>query len=202
MDDSPTHRHLPICSHEWALPGPLRLMSMAKNTAKTDNPSGPSTPPTAHEAKALAVCAAHGNRPDELLEILHALQDELGYVPEATLPVIAIALNLLARRSLWRGDVLPRLPPRRPWAHTSSRFAGQKPARRWARDALCRHAEKKLGTELRRDVDRRQIHLEAVYCLGNCALSPAMMVDEDLYGCVDKALRQHRGRRSSTGAAA
>ena len=27
--------------------------------------------------------------------------------------------------------------------------------------------------------------LEAVYCLGNCALSPAMMIDGNLFGCVD-----------------
>jgi formate dehydrogenase subunit gamma len=31
-----------------------------------------------------------------------------------------------------------------------------------------------------------QFSLEAVYCLGNCALSPAMMIDGDLYGCVDQ----------------
>ena len=30
-----------------------------------------------------------------------------------------------------------------------------------------------------------RITLEAVYCLGNCALSPAVMVDDRLYGRVD-----------------
>ena len=34
------------------------------------------------------------------------------------------------------------------------------------------------------DPDGR-ITLEAVYCLGNCALSPAVMVDDRLYGRVD-----------------
>ena len=45
------------------------------------------------EERARAICAAHGNRPDELLEIFHDVQHELGYVPEPALPVIANALN-------------------------------------------------------------------------------------------------------------
>lgn len=46
------------------------------------------------EARALAICVHHGNRPDELLEILQcALQTNSAY-PETTLPVIANALNL------------------------------------------------------------------------------------------------------------
>ena len=43
---------------------------------------------------AKAVCARHGFRPDALIEILHDVQHEAGYVPQAALPVIAEALNL------------------------------------------------------------------------------------------------------------
>ncbi len=35
----------------------------------------------------------YGNRPDALLEILHDLQEELGFIPESTLPALAKALN-------------------------------------------------------------------------------------------------------------
>ena len=38
-----------------------------------------------------------------LLPILHALQHDYGYVPEAALPLIARELNL----SPWRGHLLP-----------------------------------------------------------------------------------------------
>ncbi len=44
--------------------------------------------------------------------------------------------------------------------------------------------------------------LETVYCLGNCALSPAMLVDGELHGRVDAdphALDPRRGR-AMTGA--
>ena len=40
------------------------------------------------------ICLAHGNRPDELLEIFYDVQAKLGHVPESALPVIAEALTL------------------------------------------------------------------------------------------------------------
>ena len=46
--------------------------------------------------------------------------------------------------------------------------------------------EEKLGVKFGETTADGQFSLEAVYCLGNCALSPAMMIDGDLYGCVDK----------------
>lgn len=157
---------------------------MAKNTAKTDNPSGPSTPPTAHEAKALAVCAGRGNRPDELLEILHALQDDIGYVPEATLPVIASALNL-SRAEVHGVVTFYHDFHREPVGAHVIKICRAEACQAMGTDALCRHAEKKLGTELGGTSKDGKYTIEAVYCLGNCALSPAVMVGENLYGKVD-----------------
>jgi formate dehydrogenase subunit gamma len=52
-------------------------------------------------------------------------------------------------------------------------------------DEVCRHAEQRLGTKFGATSGDGQFTLEAVYCLGNCARSPAMMIDGDLFGCVD-----------------
>ncbi|MFA5899537.1 MAG: NAD(P)H-dependent oxidoreductase subunit E, partial [Hyphomicrobium sp.] len=49
--------------------------------------------PLGSEELARTICAAHDNQPDELLEIFHELQHELGYVPEQVLTVIGEALN-------------------------------------------------------------------------------------------------------------
>ena len=62
---------------------------MAKNS-KPQPASQPAAPPPAIEARAIAICAAHGNRPDELLEIMHDIQHEIGHVPESTLPVLSL----------------------------------------------------------------------------------------------------------------
>ena len=71
-------------------------------------------------------------------------------------------------------------------ADTSSRYAAPRPARRCNTEEVCRHAEQRLGTRFGETSPDGEFTLQAVYCLGNCALSPAMMIDGDLFGCVDK----------------
>jgi len=68
---------------------------MAKKVARPNKkpPEAESRPPTPAEIAALATCERYGNKADELLEILHDLQHQLGYIPEETLPVIGRALN-------------------------------------------------------------------------------------------------------------
>lgn len=152
--------------------------------------SRPSTPtivteaPAGCEDRARAICAEHGNRPDELLEIFHALQAEFSYVPEQVLPTIAEALNR-SRAEVY--GVLSfyhdfrRSPPGRHVVKICQAEACQA----MHTEKLSGHAEEKLGTRLGETSPDGEYTLEAVYCLGNCALSPAMMVDGDLFGCVD-----------------
>jgi formate dehydrogenase subunit gamma len=52
-------------------------------------------------------------------------------------------------------------------------------------DALCDHAKASLKTGFGETSADGEVTLQAVYCLGNCALSPAMMVDGKLYGRVN-----------------
>src|ERR1700733_9338253 len=42
----------------------------------------------------LSIVAEHKSRPGPLIEILHAVQAALGYVPAASVPIIAERLNL------------------------------------------------------------------------------------------------------------
>jgi formate dehydrogenase subunit gamma len=51
--------------------------------------------------------------------------------------------------------------------------------------ALTSQAEEKLGIKIKETTDDGQVTLEPVYCLGNCACSPAIMIDERVYGRVD-----------------
>jgi formate dehydrogenase subunit gamma len=151
--------------------------------AKT--PTIASEPPPQSEERARAICEAHGNRPDELLEIFHAVQAELGFVPDVVLPVIASALNLS------RADVYGVLSFYHDFRRTPPGRHVVKICRAEACQALhteevCRHAEQRLGTRFGETSADGEYTLEPVYCLGNCALSPAMMIDGNLFGCVDK----------------
>lgn len=132
-----------------------------------------------------AICAAYGNRPDSLIEILHAVQSKLSYVPETAVPAIAEALNL--SRADVHGVVsfyhdFRRTAPGRHVLHLCRAEACQSMGAR----RLAAHAEKKLGIAFGETTKDGAITLKAVYCLGNCALAPAVMIDGALQGCLDE----------------
>lgn len=132
------------------------------------------------------LCAAHGNRPAELIEILHEIQAKLGYVPEGATQVLAGALNL--SRAEVHGVIsfyhdFRRAPPGRHIVRVCRAEACQAVGC----ESLAKHAETSLGIAFGQSRDDGKARLEAVYCLGNCALGPAVMIDGDLHGRVDAA---------------
>jgi formate dehydrogenase subunit gamma len=46
------------------------------------------------------------------------------------------------------------------------------------------HARRRLGVDFHQTTSDGTFSLEPVYCLGNCACSPAIMIDGELYGRV------------------
>jgi formate dehydrogenase subunit gamma len=136
------------------------------------------------EVKALALCAAYGNKPSELLEILHDLQHDLGYVPEAVLPVIANALNL-SRAEVHGVVTFYHDFKRQPGGRYTIKICRAEACQSMGTDALCQHAEQSLNTKLGGTSADGIVTIEQVFCLGNCALSPAVLVGDKLYGKVD-----------------
>jgi formate dehydrogenase subunit gamma len=123
------------------------------------------------------------SKPGALLPILHAVQDALGCVPPAVVPVIADGLNL--SRAEVHGVIsfyhyFRDTPPGR---HTI-RLCRAEACQSMNQRALEAHAKARLGIDFHGTTADGAFSLEPVYCLGNCALSPAMLVDEDLYGRV------------------
>ena len=119
------------------------------------------------------------------LPMLHALQDEFGYVDPQAVPLIAEVLNL--SRAEVHGAI--------------SFYHDFKTAPQPARVIkLCRaEACQALGCESVVD-DLARTHgiavddhhagdaiVETVYCLGNCALGPSALIDGELIGRVDAA---------------
>ena len=123
------------------------------------------------------------DQPGALLPILHGIQDELGYVPPGAIPGIAQALNL--SRAEVHGVVtfyhhFRTTPPGRHTLHVCRAESCQAVGA----GKLAEHAKSRLGVEFHQTTADGEFTLEPVYCLGNCALSPAMMVDGDVYGRV------------------
>lgn len=140
------------------------------------------------EQRAAIRAAVQGNRdkPGNLLPVLHAVQDALGYVPRDAIALIAFELNLS------RAEVHGVLsfyhwfrcePPGRHVLHLCRAEACQ--AVGAAR--LEAHAKKTLGIDFHGTTSDGALTLEPVYCLGNCALGPSLMIDQTLCGRVTPA---------------
>jgi formate dehydrogenase subunit gamma len=121
--------------------------------------------------------------PGALLPILHAIQDKFGYVPTQALPVVARVLNL--SRAEVHGVVtfyhfFRTTPPGR---HTLYLCRAESCQAMGAR-MLEQHVREKLAVDFHETTTDGRYSLEPVYCLGNCACSPAIMIDETVYGRV------------------
>jgi formate dehydrogenase subunit gamma len=142
------------------------------------------TPREATAAREIAL--RYGNRPDSLLEILHDLQEELGFVPEAALPALAKALNL--SRAEVHGVVTFYHDFRRePAGRHVIKVCRAEACQSMRGNELAAMIERYLQVKMGQTTADGAITVEAVYCLGNCALSPAIMVDGKLVGRVDPA---------------
>jgi formate dehydrogenase subunit gamma len=129
------------------------------------------------------VVAKLKDTPGALLPILHAIQDAIGYVPSAAVPTIAQGLNL--SRAEVHGVIsfyhyFRETPPGRHTIHLCRAEACQSMNQR----GLEAHAKQALGVDFHETTANGTFSFEPVYCLGNCACSPAMMIDGELYGRV------------------
>jgi formate dehydrogenase subunit gamma len=122
-------------------------------------------------------------RPGPLLEVLHAVQAALGYIPPAAVPLVAEGLNLSRAEVHGVVTFYHYFRHSRPGAHTVSLCQAEACQSQGA-EALARHARRRLGIDFHGTTADGRFTLEPIYCLGNCACSPAAMIDGRLHGRV------------------
>jgi len=137
----------------------------------------------AQRAAVLDACARLKRVPGALLPILHAVQETLRFVPKDAVPLIARELNLSIAEvhgvvSFYHYFLQER--PGRRVMHLCRAEACQAQGS----VALEAHAKATLGVDYHGTTSDGAITLEPVYCLGNCALGPSLMIDQRLYGRV------------------
>ncbi|WNL39232.1 formate dehydrogenase subunit gamma [Halomonas sp. PAMB 3232] len=123
------------------------------------------------------------HKPGALLPILHALQDRFGFIPTDAIPLIAASLQ--QTRAEIHGVIsfyhhFRTTPPGRHVLQICRAEACQSVGAR----ALEAHAKSRLGVDYHQTTPDREITLEAVYCLGNCACGPSISVDGQVRGRV------------------
>jgi formate dehydrogenase subunit gamma len=121
--------------------------------------------------------------PGALLPMLHALQEEFGYIDAAAVPLLAEALNL--SQAEVQGVIGFYHDFRRvPAGRHHLQFCRAEACQSMGCDRLIEHVESRLGVKLGETTGDGIFTADPVYCLGNCALSPAMMLDGRPYGRV------------------
>src|SRR5579863_1436552 len=121
--------------------------------------------------------------PGALLPILHALREEFGYIDKAAIPLIASALNL-SHAEVHGVISFYHDFHRQPAGRHTLKVCRAESCQAMGCESMIRHVENRLGVKLGQTTEDHSIRLEPVYCLGNCALSPAVMLDGKLYGRV------------------
>lgn len=135
------------------------------------------SPADASRAVVHRVLAQRAGEPGALLPILHDLQDALGHVPAASVPDIADALNL--SRAEVHGVVTYYHHFRaEPAARHVVRICRAEACQAMGADALVAHAQQYLGCGMHGTSTDGAFTLEPVFCLGLCASSPAMLLDD------------------------
>jgi len=125
-------------------------------------------------------------QPGALLPIFHRIQEHLGYVPQDALPEIAAALNL-SRAEVHGVMTFYHDFRSEPAGRCVIKVCRAEACQAMGAEALIAHAERRLATPLNSTCADGSVSLEAAYCLGNCALSPAIMIDGALKGRVSPA---------------
>jgi formate dehydrogenase subunit gamma len=124
--------------------------------------------------------------PGGLLPLLHAIQDSLGFVPADAVPSIAKALQL--SRAEVHGVISFYHDFRAaPAGNHVLQICRAEACQALGARALEAHAKSSLGVDFGGTTADGAITLEAVYCLGNCACSPSVRLDDQIHARVNAA---------------
>lgn len=124
--------------------------------------------------------------PGALLPMLHAVQSALGWIPPAAVPIMARALNLSRAEVHGVLSFYHHFRTAPPGRHVVQVCRAES-CQAMGGEALEAHARTRLGVDWHETTADGAVTLLPVYCLGNCACSPALQVDDDIRGRITPA---------------
>jgi formate dehydrogenase subunit gamma len=131
------------------------------------------------------VIAAHASLDGAALPILHALQDEFGYVPDEAVPLVAQALNL--SRAEVHGIVTFYYDFRRePAGRHVLKLCRAEACQSMNGPKIAEELLQKLGIGWGETTLDLSLTIEGVYCLGLCACAPSALYDGEPIGRLNR----------------
>ena len=127
-----------------------------------------------------------GARPEMLVQILRAIVSEYSYISEDIIRLVSQKLNL--SRAEVHGVVHFYHDFRtKPAGKTVIKICQAEACQAMGSRNLTIQIEKILGIKMHETTVDKKYPLEPIYCLGNCACSPAIMINNRVHGRVNKA---------------
>lgn len=115
------------------------------------------------------------------MPLLHAIQDDIGYVPEAVYPEIAKALALSVAEVHGVVSFYHHFRTHPIGKHVLQ-ICRAESCQSMGSDKLEAALKANLGVDYHQTTADGNVTLLPVYCLGNCGCSPAVMLDDEVYG--------------------
>ena len=131
-----------------------------------------------------AIVDAHKTKPGPLLPILHGIQDFYGYIPKASVSLIAENLNL-SRAEVHGVMSFYHYFRHEPTAKQTIYVCRAEACQAMGSRELEAHIKETLEADYQENSSDGNLHLEAVYCLGNCACSPNIRLGDNVHGRMD-----------------
>lgn len=150
----------------------------------TAKPAGRYAPWNAETAR--EIIAERQATPGALLPILHALQDEFGYIHREAVPLIGEMLNL-TRAEVYGVVTFYHDFRHEPAARHLLKLCRAESCQARGSDALAARAVERLGVSFGETTPDGSVTLDAVYCLGLCSVSPSAMLDGKIHARLDEA---------------
>jgi formate dehydrogenase subunit gamma len=125
------------------------------------------------------------DEPGATLPILHDLQEQFGYIDDATIPLIADALNISRAETLGVISFYHDFH-RAPFDGRVLKLCRAESCQSMGCEDLVSHLEHRHGRKVDDEDSHSGLHVQTVYCLGNCALSPAALLDGEPIGRLDR----------------
>ena len=147
-----------------------------------------------------SVVEANKDAEGALMPILHAIQAELGYIPQTAVPRIAEGLGL--SRAEVHGVITFYHDFRtRPHGKTTIQVCRAEACQAMGSRDLETHVKNRLGIDYGETTEDGKYTLEPVYCLGNCACTPSIRIGDDIHARVsadrfDELLADDKGEAS------
>ena len=130
--------------------------------------------------KITQIISQHQATKGALLPLLHAIQDEIGYIPPDSVGEIAKSINL-SRAEVHGVITYYHFFRQEPAGKNIVQVCRAEACQACGAEELMAFAENILGCKQHETTENGQVTLEPVYCLGMCASSPAVQVGDQIH---------------------